>query len=1018
MPPETLEPQAGQPTSDPASTEELEALNNLPSAKRSEPVSADGLNQHFAIPTAPEPTYDQPGNQPEKNTPTQKSSKSKSPDSQDDLAKKEGVGGEMGDIVGSSLYSHSSREFEHKGLAGLRNKLFVVHRRRTIAGGGILGTIIGIVLFLTLGTGPFQIVQFAHLLEQFHFASQQNASDNRVMKLARFINYGSKGELQYTRVGVFQAKWGKTIESDLNKSGIESAYSKKLSYFDGYIIDPEHLANTELSDLKGKSPADIKTVLEQKFPDATIETHPNDPGKLFINAKDLGYRKSLSLTQFMLEASGKNKLAAAIEARVMGGIYGLTWHPFTVSSLVHDNLDTETNFEKNLADEEYKGETAAEIETATSTGKNDQTGAANATAAEGEANSTQSAGQSAGNAAGSGDPNALNNFRDSIHIKLAGGAAGAAGVLCILKGLGDKADEIKQAEVILPLARMASVVISGGNQVESGQDIDLTQVGYLSKQFVGKDAAGQQTSWIDAQSIQAELGHPNTGVSPDDTLNSIGKSGNPFSFLSTDGLGTILGPVCSTVGQGVLAVLTFFGASVADLTQQIVFAAVGPSLENTIAHWIAGKPVDALGTVGADFGNYVNYGARIAGNGAAITNGATALSDQQSAELNGINTSIAQKQFNQHSIAYRIFDPTDPKSAIAKIVDNASPSFNTNLASIGRLFINFGSTLTKLPSLLFGMAHASAATQYNYGFPEYGFSQEDLSNPAVENPYQNAEDAVGILNGPNGSTYIDRADQCFGVKISQDSQGNWNVDNQSIPAYDKIPSSCTDSSTDWLKIRFFIFDTKTADSLGCYYGDDQACSNVGFSNPNPTATSTPAPSGGDSLPAGSVQDLAKQLVPFVNSGKIKCASGDGIHNINCSDIINTASGKSIRADSCQVDALSAGLLGMLLKLVQMGHTFILSALCSDHPTIDGPGGHNGGRAADFNTIDGTFMGPNDTSWTGTKIKAGSGLDRDIASFMPKSTGFGQLQCHPTFSFLSGFSVFNDTCNHQHVQVEI
>jgi hypothetical protein len=93
----------------------------------------------------------------------------------------------------------------------------------------------------------------------------------------------------------------------------------------------------------------------------------------------------------------------------------------------------------------------------------------------------------------------------------------------------------------------------------------------------------------------------------------------------------------------------------------------------------------------------------------------------------------------------------------------------------------------------------------------------------------------------------------------------------------------------------------------------------------------------------------------------------------------------------------------------------LSAICSDHGS--NPASlHHQGKAADFNVIDGVFMGPNDTPWTGNKITAGKKLDQDVASFMPKSTGFGQVQCHPTFDFLSSFVTFSDACHHQHIQV--
>jgi hypothetical protein len=63
------------------------------------------------------------------------------------------------------------------------------------------------------------------------------------------------------------------------------------------------------------------------------------------------------------------------------------------------------------------------------------------------------------------------------------------------------------------------------------------------------------------------------------------------------------------------------------------------------------------------------------------------------------------------------------------------------------------------------------------------------------------------------------------------------------------------------------------------------------------------------------------------------------------------------------------------------------------------------------------MGPGASdNWSGDKLSKAKKFDNDIATFMPKSTGFGQKQCHPDFSFLSGFSVFDDACHHQHIQV--
>jgi hypothetical protein len=179
------------------------------------------------------------------------------------------------------------------------------------------------------------------------------------------------------------------------------------------------------------------------------------------------------------------------------------------------------------------------------------------------------------------------------------------------------------------------------------------------------------------------------------------------------------------------------------------------------------------------------------------------------------------------------------------------------------------------------------------------------------------------------------------------------------------------------------------------------------------------------LPQGSAKDLAQQIIPFINGGKVKCSSF--ANNIGCSDIINTAKGVSIKGgQGCQVDALDPALLGMLLKLLQIGHIFALSALCSDHHN-DGLNGHAGGKAVDFNYIDSVFLGQDEDSsgtipWTGQgavgqkKIQASGKLLQDIVSFMPKSTGIGQSQCHASFDFLNGYNLFPDACHHQHIQV--
>ncbi len=64
-----------------------------------------------------------------------------------------------------------------------------------------------------------------------------------------------------------------------------------------------------------------------------------------------------------------------------------------------------------------------------------------------------------------------------------------------------------------------------------------------------------------------------------------------------------------------------------------------------------------------------------------------------------------------------------------------------------------------------------------------------------------------------------------------------------------------------------------------------------------------------------------------------------------------------------VDSLQPALLGMFLKLVQDGHTFVLSAICSDHHN-DGMADHAGGRKRLTSTIStGCSWVPMTMPWT-------------------------------------------------------
>jgi hypothetical protein len=167
----------------------------------------------------------------------------------------------------------------------------------------------------------------------------------------------------------------------------------------------------------------------------------------------------------------------------------------------------------------------------------------------------------------------------------------------------------------------------------------------------------------------------------------------------------------------------------------------------------------------------------------------------------------------------------------------------------------------------------AAAGGYDYGFPIYGFSEQEMDSPLVQNPYDNAchvtgcsdRSITGFLanNGSltaQGQSYIDRAKDCFGVLIAPDSSGDWDVssspDSSDLPnpyGGGKYSSECDDNSSNWLRLRFFILDTETMNSMSCYAGNDQACTDIGEITNGTSAVSSPSVS-------GNVQQMAQDIL--------------------------------------------------------------------------------------------------------------------------------------------------------------
>lgn len=398
--------------------------------------------------------------------------------------------------------------------------------------------------------------------------------------------------------------------------------------------------------------------------------------------------------------------------------------------------------------------------------------------------------------------------------------------------------------------------------------------------------------------------------------------------------------------------------------------------------------------------NLVAGGADAAGNTFAHTGlGGKSIPPAVVAEIVNRHQGQQEASFRSRSFFARI-GSTDTKYSLVSRLAMATPLSTQQAAQSG--FASLTSPLMSLGKSFGSIFSARASAEITarpdpFGIEQYGypagsipanpeaFWDEHCSNNA-EQAYQN--DAEFKSNGWNDA-----------AKSELDESGN--PKNSSVNACLLIKSSAGAAGA--------VFDT---DNLT----EDQKTTLNGRSpdgSINGGDGATVASVGGGTLPTGSSKELATKLLPYLRSGKISCNGGQGA---SCPDISKTASGDSIRGgQGCAVDALTPGLLGVLLGLAQKGHTYVLSALCTDHHA-EGTKEHSGGLSADFNYIDGTFMGPSAGSqWTGDKLTKAKSLDSDAAAILPRGSAFGQINCHPSFEFFSGFTTYPDGCHHQHIR---
>lgn len=435
----------------------------------------------------------------------------------------------------------------------------------------ILAVIISVVIavcsfFMSILSGPAEFVSWATNLNKIHLTSINDAQDNRLFHEIRYLYYAKNGVAERARLGYVGNKVADKFESNMKeKVGFETKYDRPGNFRDRIVID------TESDQWKGKTDEQIKTEVKDKF--GVEATRAN--GELIIDAKANkldGYLKNRKFNKALFKEVGYKGVSGAITSHFSGKRLKITFHPIKkLDNKIRESTAAKAARVKEWAKERYqtiKNGAPTEIAHTNSTpdtNENDtekakQDKQATADALKNDADGTLAEGQQTGQAVADGDTEAKAKFTDSIHTKIAAGGMAAVTLGCIAKGIDKNSDAIN-AQNVTQLKREAGEMRAVGDQVKSGNDIDLETLGnYKSILYQKPDPAHnvQGGSATEAASYKAEIGEKG-GTAPDDTLTNLFK-GTPFHFLNEGALGASMGIACSSVVQGGLAVISFIAA--------------------------------------------------------------------------------------------------------------------------------------------------------------------------------------------------------------------------------------------------------------------------------------------------------------------------------------------------------------------------------------------------------------------------------------------------------------------------
>jgi hypothetical protein len=870
-----------------------------------------------------------------------------------------------------------------------------------LTGGGIAAVITG----STLLSGPLQFIHMSQLFHHAGFAKQEAAGDSRLSKMYRFLREG--GAAGETRLSWLESRYHGKILANLEEAGIKPTYGT-ADIYQGFTVDASN------EKYKGMTPEEVAGKFYEEY--GFMPTI--DGNTVHINAT--GFFSQRTAVGAMLKEQGLSGVAVAARSRVLAkfGLVPGVFHPMRyIDQKIFNTGGKFADFIKNLV---QKGSDPAQVNTEnaqdqTGTDKNGNPITQNDGAPNPDTTNTSKVSET------------LQSLADSKGLKITGGIAAAIGLVCAAKAVDDNIGAIRYVQVVVPLIRIGMLAMTVGYQLESGQDVPLSDLNNLSTYLRQVDKKGHVTSdWSDNKAVRSEEGLPG-GNDPlaQNGVKEMLRQGQPGWLAWTQN--GFIGTLCSGFGQAVSGVVSvvvgIFSDGVASTALGFAASALaGPLIIDKLAHFLAGQAIDTAGH-GAIFGEEGIYGAKLAGNNTAIHQGAVQLTTAQSGALTKEVDQEQKAAFDSQSFFARVFNVDDYQSLAGRLADSMlTSSFSGNLMSAFGAVTSGESAAMKLPFNIFSsIASADTPQPYDYPFSEYDFSQADLNNSAVGDPYTNATDVANILDASclntDGSTntscaYITKAESCFGDQVTKDNPDHvWDViPNNDVNPYDATKydaNNCIGAGdATWLKIRFFILDTGVMEGYACsQFNDPTSCSN------NAETGQAAAPTG-TTIPSGSAEQLANLILESPN-----ISFQTPQEKQDFTQIAQTG-----QQTACGNPAISPTLLGIILAASQQ-YKLVIGVVDAGH-SCGGP--HSLGDAIDLNGIDpvdGSYPGTgNNISWAASEQPLLLQFYNYMGGLLAANGGggMGQIACFTSVTAptppSSNVQYFADSCDHVHVDV--